>query len=433
MTSRIIMVEACAVLLLGGLAAALDNGHPLPSMGWNSWVNYGCNVSESLIKGQATALQRLGLDKLGFVHLLIDDCWQASERDTATGRLVADTARFPSGIDGLADWLHARNLKLGIYSDVGKATCQGFPGSFGHYELDAATFAEWGIDYLKLDTCHLTAEETKDPAPFYTNMSRALNATGADIVFSICNWGKHDPWTWAPSIANSWRTTQDLYPSWNRVVTILDATAPLAQFAGAGQFNDPDMLEVGINGTFFNWQHFPVKTNLTQREAAAHLSLWVMLSAPLILGLDLTRASAQDWAVKAVSNPELLAINQDSAPAQAERVAVRKEGTWLGPVCSSVLHKPCVHTEVWSKPLAGGKFGVALFNRADPFDERAHQFSDEVISAAWEDIGIADAQAAFVVRDVLAQADVPGVATGTINATVPPHGVALFVLSPQHD
>ena len=427
------MALQVALSCLAALAVALDNGHPLPSMGWNSWVNYGCNVSEALIKTQATALQRLGLDKVGFRYMNIDDCWQAADRDAATGRLVANADRFPSGIDGLADWLHARGLKLGIYSDVGPATCQGFPGSYGHYDLDAQTFADWGIDYLKFDTCHLTAQETKDPGPFYANMSAALNATGKDIVFSICNWGKHDPWEWAPAIANSWRTTQDLYPSWNRVVTILDATAPLAAYATRGAFNDPDMLEVGINGTFFNWQHFPVKTNLTQREASAHLSLWVMLSAPLILGFDLAAAAAADWAVRAVSNAELLAVNQDGVAAQAERVAVTKTGTWVGPVCAHVpvVGAPCAHTEVWSKRLAGGKFAVALFNRADPFDEAASQFGDERVSAAWADVGIAEPGAPFAVRNVLAQADVPGVATGELNATVPPHGVALYVLTPQ--
>eukprot|EP00936_MAST-01D_sp_MAST-1D-sp1_P000209 g209.t1 len=344
-----------ATLLMAKPGLSLRNGHDLPALGWNSWVNYGCNVSEALIKAQAIALQAHGLDRLGYRYLNIDDCWQAPARDPATGQLRADPVRFPSGIDGLAAWLHARQLKLGIYSDVGTQTCQGRPGSFDHYDLDARTFARWGVDYLKLDTCHLTAAEKSNPQPFYANMSAALLRAATDaghrdtILYSICNWGKHDPWEWAPDIANSWRTTQDLYPNWNRVVTILDATAPLAKYAGPGAHNDPDMLEVGIDGTFFNWKHMPLKCNLTQREASSHFSLWSLLGAPLVLGMDLTQVNATSpWALELVSNAELLAVNQDALAAQASRVHSSKSGTWVGGVCVGVPQH-CAHVEIWRK------------------------------------------------------------------------------------
>jgi alpha-galactosidase len=456
-------MRACTVLaaaVLVTVGRAHDNGVGLtPALGWNSWVNYQCNVSEALMKSQAQAMVSLGLNEHGFEYMIIDDCWSEMQRDPATQELVADKAKFPSGMKALADYMHSLGLKLGIYSDVGTETCKGHPGSFGYFETDANTFASWGIDYLKLDTsvelsrsndtltltccrCHLTANETKDPSPEYAQMSAALNATGRPILFSICNWGKHDTWTWAPAIANSWRTTQDLYPNYQRLLEILDATAPLAQYAKPGGVNDPDMLEVGIDGSVFNWNGFP-ETNLTQREARSHFGLWTMFAAPLILGFDMAAAAAVaggavrsvdddappgnstngTWASELVANAEVLAINQDALVHQARRVSVNQKGSW------PCLFSSCIHTEVWSKNLTGGRVAVLLFNRADEITQFSSHYTAETITATWAALGLG-ADAGYSVRDALRRED-KGMAVGEWNATVEAHGSELYVLTPR--
>jgi alpha-galactosidase len=381
------------MLLFAALASASAgsyNGLGLtPALGWNSWNQFGCDISQDLIKKQAQAMVDTGLQKLGFTYVVIDDCWQAKDRD-ASGQLQADPDRFPDGIPALADFVHNLSLKLGIYSDVGTNTCQGFPGSSGNYAVDAQTFADWKIDFLKFDTCHLTKAQSKDPAPFYKNMSEALLATNHDIFYSICNWGMHNSPTWAHTIANQWRTTQDIYPNWHRSMVILDAQVGLAQYAGPGGFNDPDMIEVGVDGTVFNKAGLP-KTNLTQRESKAHYSLWSMLSAPLILGVDLT--TAPKWAMDIISNANIIGINQDPTGMQAAMVQNVQTGTWVGDECVS---GPCSRTQVWAKELELHSnltvhMAILFLNRADPLSQYSSHFKAENVSTSWKGLNLTGA------------------------------------------
>ena len=355
----------------------------------------------------------------------------------------------------------------------------GRPGSYNHYDIDADTFVnEWNVDYIKFDTCHLTLNQRYNPRPYYTQMSNALikaaasssnnniNNRSSSILYSMCNWGKHKPWEWAPKIANSWRTSWDIYPSYYRMMQILDITAPLYMYAGLGARNDPDMLEIGIpNGTFFNWKKRGVRSllhsNLTQRESLTQLSLWSMLGAPLIIGLDLT--SAPSWVIRALSNKELIQdINQDSMGLQAERIVTIKKGFWIGPlpVCvsssssseqqhSSSYSSPsfCVHTEVWRKPLSNGRMAVSLFNRADSFNQYSSQFNTngELIHINFTTLfndginqdnknhsngSLHHPPYYYSVRDVLARTD-NGTAVDSISANVLPHGIVVLILKPS--
>lgn len=402
---------------------AIDNGLALtPPMGWNSWNQFGCNVSESLILSQAQAMVDTGLAALGYEYVNIDDCWQAQERDT-NGRLQADTTRFPNGISYVATTLHDMGLKLGIYSDVGKKTCQGYPGSHGSYDVDAETLASWGVDFLKFDTCSLTFEERRDPRDDYTAMSTALNTTGRPILYSICNWGKHDPWLWAPNISNMWRTTMDIYPQYARVMSIVDAQNGLAEYAGPGHWNDPDMVEVGVESTIFNWKHMPA-TNITQRESMAHFSLWSILSAPIILGLDLTSAPA--WALDIVSNAEVLAVSQDPLGATGVSVAEATTGVMVGGVCTTGA---CSHTQVFLKELAGGAFAAVLINRGGKYDQDDAHFVPETIRLDLSTIG--EGSGLFAVRDLWTGEDL-GVFEGEFATPegVEPHAAVMVRLTP---
>lgn len=433
------MVRAAVVVLAAVGARASENGLARrPPLGWNSWNQFQCNVSDALIRNQADALVTTGLAAKGYEYVIIDDCWQAAAR--VDGRLAADAARFPRGIAAVADYVHARGLKLGIYSDVGTKTCQGFPGSFGHYDDDARDFAAWGVDYLKFDTCSLTWRETLDPRPFYANMSRALNATGRPILYSpppafffsspserrrrpgagICNWGRKDPWEWGPAIANMWRTTMDIFPQWHRIAAILDDMAALSSFGGPGGWNDADMVEVGVASTLWNRRRLPA-TNLTARESEAHFALWAVMGVPLILGLDVSRAEA--WALDVVGNADVLAIDQD-----AEAVGRRVFRTSAGLVGGVCVAPTCSRTEVWAKTLTGGAVAVAFLNGGDAYDQSSPKFQPEDIAVDFPRLYIAGR---FAARDVLAKRDL-GAYDGNVTArAVPPHGVALLLLTPD--
>src|SRR5690242_18440553 len=230
-------------------AAALDNGLVrTPPMGFNDWNAFGCNVSEQLIKQTADFFVSSGMKAAGYQYVNIDDCWMTHQRD-AQGRLVPDPVKFPDGIKGTADYVHSLGLKLGIYEDAGTATCAGYPGSLGHERVDAQTFADWGVDYLKYDNCNNAGSTTTQQyIDRYSAMRDALAATGRPIVYSICEWGVNQPWTWAPDVGNLWRTTGDISDNWNSLKSIVNQNAPLAASAGPGAWNDPDMLEIGNGG-----------------------------------------------------------------------------------------------------------------------------------------------------------------------------------------
>ena len=252
-------------------------------MGWNSWNKFGCNVSEKLIRGTADALVASGMKDAGYEYVVIDDCWQVSR--AADGSIVVDAERFPSGMKALADYVHSKGLKFGIYSDAGTKTCAGRPGSKDHEAQDAKSYASWGVDYLKYDWCSSEGQDTRDS---YMKMSQALRATGRPIVFSLCEWGSTKPWTWAQGVGELWRATGDIQDCWDcgkswggmGVAHIIDLMDGLYAYAGPGHWNDPDMLEVGNGG-------------LNMTENRAHFSFWALFAAPLMAGNDLEAMSPE--------------------------------------------------------------------------------------------------------------------------------------------
>jgi alpha-galactosidase len=370
--------------------ARTANGLALtPPMGWNSWNHFACEIDEAKVRAAADAMIASGMREAGYTYVVIDDCWQGP-RD-AHGFITADPARFPSGMRALADYVHARGLQFGLYSDAGRTTCGGRPGSQGHEYQDAATYAEWGVDYLKYDWC---ATGTRDAEEAYALMADALRATGRPIVLSICEWGTNRPWLWAARIGNLWRTTGDIYDHWegndrwrHAMLDIVDANEPLWPFAGPGHWNDPDMLEIGNGG-------------MTASEYRAHFSLWAMMAAPLIAGNDIAH---MDVATRDIlTNREAIAVDQDPLGIQGRRAW--RDGA----------------REVWVKPLAGGGRAVLLLNRGDAAAR---------IEASWDQLGL-PASLRLAVRDLWAHRDLPS-ARGGVAALVAPHDVVMLRLGPS--
>jgi alpha-galactosidase len=253
-------------------------------MGWNSWNKFACEgINEKVVRASADAIAANGMKDAGYEYVVIDDCWQTG-RD-ASGNIVADAVKFPSGIKALADYVHSKGLKFGIYTDAGTKTCAGRPGSMGHEYQDAQQYANWGVDYLKEDWCNTLPGQSSESS--YTLMRNALAATGRPIVFSICEWGSTKPWLWAGPIGNMWRATSDIQDCWsckkdwggNGFLQIIDQMDPIYSYAGPGHWNDADMLEVGNGG-------------MTKEEYRAHFSLWAIFSAPLLAGNDLEHMTA---------------------------------------------------------------------------------------------------------------------------------------------
>ena len=359
-------------------------------MGWNSWNKFACNVSEQLIKETADALVETGMKDAGYEYLVIDDCWQIS-RD-AEGNIVADTKRFPSGMRALADYVHSKGLKFGLYSDAGTLTCQKRPGSKGFEQKDARQYAAWGVDYLKYDWCSTEGQDTREA---YAKMSLALKATGRPIVFSICEWGATQPWLWAPGVGHLWRTTGDIQDCWDcsqpwggmGLLHIIDLQADLHPYGGPGHWNDPDMLEVG-NG------------KMTMVEYRTHFSFWCLFAAPLMAGNDLRKMSPETKEI--LTNKEVIAVDQDPLGMQGRKVF---DG---GAV------------EVWMKPLSGAARAVILFNRGSVASP---------VTATWEQIGFAPGMEAQV-RDLWGKKDL-GSFKNRLTTRVEPHGVVMVRVQPQ--
>lgn len=317
------------------MAQKFDKMALTPPMGWNSWNRFGCDVNEQLIRETADAMVSSGMKAAGYQYVVIDDCWQG-ERD-ALGFIQPDPGRFPSGMKALADYIHSKGLKFGIYSDAGWKTCGGHPGSRGYEYQDALTYAKWGVDYLKYDWCNT---EGLNAEGAYLTMRDALFAAGRPIVFSICEWGDNQPWEWGKDIGHLWRTTGDItaifdgqegHGTWNSwgVSQILDMRENIRQYAGPDHWNDPDMLEVG-NG-------------MTIAEDRAHFSLWCIQAAPLIAGNDLRDMSSE--VIDILTNKELIAIDQDPLGIQGFKYLVKDN--W----------------EVWAKPLDKGDLALCFLNR----------------------------------------------------------------------
>jgi len=376
--------------LQAGEVRALDNGlAKTPPMGWNSWNKFGCNVSEELIKQIADAMVSNGMKDAGYQYIVIDDCWQV-DRDSQ-GNIIPDGKRFPSGIRALADYVHAKGLKFGIYSDAGTLTCEKRPGSRGYEFQDARQYAAWGVDYLEYDWC---STSTQNQQASYSTMRDALVKSGRPIVFSLCEWGSSKPWLWAREVGNLWRTTSDIQDCWDckrdwggmGFVHILDLQNGLESYAGPGHWNDPDMLEVGNGG-------------MTTTEYRSHFSLWCILAAPLIAGNDIRSMSPE--IAEILTNKELIAVDQDQMGMQGRRV------------------KRDAELEVWARQLADGSRAVALVNRGT---------AEKNISVTWSEIGYPNYLPASV-RDLWARKDL-GKRTGSFSATVESHGVVVVKIKP---
>ncbi|MCC6848581.1 MAG: glycoside hydrolase family 27 protein [Deltaproteobacteria bacterium] len=356
-----------------------------PPMGFSTWNHFQTAIDDRTIREIADALVRTGLRDAGYVHVNIDDGWQG---ERAADGALRPNAKFPD-MPALAAYLHARGLKLGLYTSPGPKSCAGFAGSYGHEEQDARTFAAWGVDYLKYDWCSagLVYDDDEMPA-VYLKMAQAIRATGRPMVFSLCQYGRANVWTWGADVGgNLWRTTGDIADRWDIVAAIGFAQAELAPFAGPGRWNDPDMLEVG-NG------------HMTPAEYRTHVSLWAMLAAPLIAGHDVRTSTPETLAL--LTNRHVLAIDQDPGGTPGRRVAQRDA------------------TEIWTRALAGGRTAVALFNRG-PVAAR--------IEASLASLGIARRVGAV---DAWAERSL-GVLDGAVGADVESHGVALFVLEALPD
>ena len=353
---------------------------PTPPMGWNSWNHFGCKVSDTIVRAQADAMVRTGMKAAGYEYVNIDDCWEGV-RDSKG--FIHPNSKFPD-MKALADYVHSKGLKLGIYSSPGPKTCGGYEGSYGHEKQDAETYAKWGVDYLKYDWC--TARFMYKPAEYpgaFEKMHDALVSTGRPIVYSIHGRGR--VWEWAQSVgANLWRTTGDIKDTYNRMVAIGFGQEGLAQFAGPGHWNDPDMLEIGNGG-------------MNSEEYRMHMSLWCLLAAPLITGNDLAHMSPETLAI--LTNPDVIAVDQDPLGVEGHRV-------WEeGPL------------EIWMKPLADGSKAVGLFNREQ---------STIKITLKFSQIGI-DGRAG--VRDLWARKDL-GVFDGSYSADVQEHGIVMIRVKP---
>ena len=308
-----------------------DNGlAKTPPMGWNSWNKFSRRVDDSIVRGVADAIAQNGMREAGYIYINIDDTWEG-ERD-AEGNIHSNQ-KFPN-MKALADYVHSKGLRIGIYSSPGPNTCAGYEGSYGHEEQDARAFAAWGIDYLKYDWCGArNLYNDAEMQGVYQKMGDALLQSGRPIVYSLCQYGRSDVWRWGPDVGgNLWRTTGDIRDRWDSMSHIGFDQDRLAKFASTGHWNDPDMLEIGNGG-------------MSETEYRAHMSLWSMLAAPLIAGNDVRDMPASIASI--LLNREVIAIDQDRAGKQANRVLQSGE------------------QEVWTRELAGGDFAVALFNRAE--------------------------------------------------------------------
>ena len=350
-------------------------------MGWNSWNHFAGRIDDKTVRAQADAMASSGMKAAGYEYIVIDDTW-AGQRD-AQG-IIHPNDKFPD-MKALADYVHSKGLKLGIYSSPAAKTCASYEGSRGHEEQDAKTYADWGMDYLKYDWCQ-SGGSVEQMKAAYTKMHDALLKTGRPIVLSLCQYGWHKVWEWGASVGgNLWRTTGDIRDNYYAMSAIGFDQNGLENFAGPGHWNDPDMLEVGNGG-------------MSEDEYRTHMSLWAILAAPLMAGNDLSQMTP--YTVQLLTNRDVIAVDQDPLGKQGYRI--EQEGPF----------------EVWMKPMADGSKVVGLFNR---------QSTTEQMSVSFSQLGITGAAA---VRDLWLQKDV-GTSSGSYAAYVPRHGVVLVRIKPE--
>jgi alpha-galactosidase len=319
-------------------------------MGWNSWNTFGAKITETAVRETADAIVATGLKDCGYEYVVIDDCWSVREGRDSHGDLVADPEKFPNGIKALADYVHGKGLKMGIYSCASNLTCANHPGSYEFEEQDAQLWAGWGMDFLKYDYCHAPMEQ--DCAiERYARMGAALRKTGRTVLYNLCEWGSHSPHLWGRSVGgHTWRATGDVVDSWASVWiahanwlclgidNAIEAAVNLHEYAGPDAWNDLDMLVVGLRGS--GQIHGSGASSI---EYQTQMSMWSVLCSPLMIGCDVRNMSKETAEI--LMNREVLAINQDPLGKQAVRIKQ------TGPL------------EVWKKPLADGSLVLALLNR----------------------------------------------------------------------
>jgi alpha-galactosidase len=390
---RILTVLSTAVVLCGVAGFGQTKVAATPPMGWNSWNHFAERVTDADVRSAADMMVSTGMRDAGYVYVNVDDTWQG-KRD-AQG-VLQPNERFPD-MKALGDYIHSKGLKFGIYSSPGVKTCGGYAGSLDHEAQDAKMYAEWGVDFLKYDLCSfedemkkVRAEHPDDPdaakklmIAAYRKMGDALKATGRPILYSLCQYGVDQPWKWGPEVgATMCRTTDDIDDSYGRMITIGFSQAGLSKYAGPGRWNDPDMLEVG-NG------------KMTEDEYKTHMSLWVILAAPLLAGNDLSKMSEADKNI--LMNKDAIAIDQDVLGRQGDRLYQSGD------------------LDVWTKPLSGGRVAVGMFNRS---------WSRREVSVDLAEIGFKDGGN---VRDVWKQKDL-GRRTGVVRDWLPEHGATLLIV-----
>jgi alpha-galactosidase len=377
-----------------------------PPMGWNSWNCWGLSVDDQKVREAANAFINSGLANHGWTYINIDDGWEAPER-SPKGEIITNQ-KFPD-MNSVSDYVHGKGLRLGIYSSPGPLTCGGFPGSYQHEKQDAVSWASWGIDYVKYDWCSygkiaLNDSLTELQKP-YLLMRECLDKTNRDIVFSLCQYGIGNVWEWGAQVGgNVWRTTGDITDTWESMAGIGFGQDKCAPYAGPGHWNDPDMLVVGKLG----WGPDLRPSHLTPDEQYTHISLWCLLSSPLLIGCDL--GQMDDFTLNLLTNDEVLAVNQDELGKQATRV-YQKDGI-----------------EVWAKPLVDGSRAVGIFYTGQQSPADAFNWEGGITKKAftlnWPDLGISGE---YKVRDLWRQKDL-GQFSGEFNAEVPYHGVVLVKL-----
>lgn len=371
-----------------------------PPMGFNTWNTFQTNINEQMLREMVDTYVSSGMRDAGYEYFVLDDGWMSMDRD-ANGSLVADPKKFPSGMKAFADYVHSKGMKFGIYNCAGSKTCAGYPGTRGNEYQDARLYASWGVDYFKYDWCNTDSLNAREA---YITMSNALKATGRPIVFSLCEWGNHQPWLWGKGVGQLWRSTGDICNQFDKdknigtwtalsVLTILDKQDKIRQYSGPGHWNDPDMLEVG-NGMSF-------------AEDRAHFSMWCMLAAPLMAGNDLRKMSAQTHDV--LTNKEVIAVDQDVLGIQGFRQLVM-DGV-----------------EVWVKPLSGGDVAVAFLNRGSQAQAITYVWAEHNIKDALSKADIDFSKTRYKVRDLWLKKDV-GTTKSTFKQSISSHDAVVLRL-----
>jgi alpha-galactosidase len=401
-------IKSLVILMLIGtmgctrlMAQKFEELAQTPPMGWNSWNTFQTNINEQMLKDMVDACVSSGMRDAGYTYFVLDDGWMAMDRDK-DGNLVADPKKFPNGMKEFADYVHSRGLKFGIYNCAGTKTCGGYPGTHGYEYQDARLYASWGVDYFKYDWCNTDSINARDA---YLTMSRAIRAAGRPMVFSLCEWGNHQPWLWAKNVGQLWRTTSDIHAgfdkdqnngSWSSysVLHILDLQVPIRQYAGPGHWNDPDMLEVG-NGMTFN-------------EDKAHFSLWCMLAAPLIAGNDLRKMSDQTKNI--LTNKDAIAVDQDSLGVEGFR------------------YYSFDGLEIWIKPLAGNNVAVCFLNRSSREQNINYDWKDHLLTDTLSKMNIDFNKTAYSLRDLWTKKDM-GTTSKIFKQSIASHEVIMLKLS----